>query len=166
MDLPNFTNMNKILFIKTLLFFCFFSNVNGQMDNQKLNAIIYTLSDEVEGDNGSWQFLIDSTIFICLTDQVNNRMRIITPIDKIENVSDEIMKNCMEANFHSALDVKYATSDGIIWSVFIHPLKELEKNQVIDAISQVFSAAKTYGSTYSSGALSFPSSKDEDVYRN
>ena len=160
--------MIKNLFITLVLFICCMNIINGQqMDNQKLDAIIYTLSDEVEGTNGSWQFLIDSTVFICLTDQINNRMRIISPIDKVENVSKEIMMECMEANFHSALDVKYAVSDEIVWSVFIHPLKQLEKSQVIDAISQVYSASRTFGSTYSSGALSFPSSnKEEDVYRN
>jgi len=65
------------------------------------------------------------------------------------------MLECMEANFHTALDSKYAISNNILWSAFIHPLKELTERQLIDAVSQVYSAARTFGSSYSSGALSF-----------
>ena len=62
----------------------------------------------------------------------------------------------MVANFHSALDVKYALSDEIIWSVYVHPLKELSEEQVADAVKQVYTAAKTFGSSYSSTNLVFP----------
>ncbi len=136
------------------------------MNNQKLNAIIYTISDEQEGTNGNWQFIIDSTLFICITDELHNRMRIISPVEKMENVTQSEIMKCMEANFHSALDVKYSISDGILWSTFIHPLAQLDKDQVIDAISQVYSCTKTFRTTYSSGALVFPTREDRDAQRN
>lgn len=132
------------------------------MDNDKLHSIIYTISDAVEGEKGRWQFVIDSTLFICLTDENHNRMRIISPIKKMEDVSTEELNKCMEANFHTALDIKYAVSDGLMWSVFIHPLKELSKDQVLDALKQVYSGVKTYGTYYSSGSLSFPSNQEEE----
>ena len=50
------------------------------------------------------------------------------------DIGEEELLNAMVANFHSALDVKYALSDEIIWSVFIHPLRELSEYQVRDAI--------------------------------
>ena len=62
----------------------------------------------------------------------------------------------MVANFHSVLDVKYALSDEIIWSVFTHPLKELSEHQVEDAIKQVYAAALTFGGSYSSTDMVFP----------
>lgn len=136
------------------------------MDNQKLNAIIYTLSDEIEGNEGNWQFIIDSTLFICLTDELHNRMRIISPIVEIKNMTDDQIKSCMEANFHSALDVRYAISEEVLWSAFIHPLTELTKEQVISAIAQVYSCAKTFGTSYSSGALSFPRREERDARKN
>ena len=136
------------------------------MDNDKLHSIIYTLSDHTEGQKGNWQFVIDSTFFICLTDQIHNRMRIISPIDKTENLTDEQIRKCLEANFHTALDAGYALSDGYLWSAFIHPLKELTKEQVISAISQVYSCAKTFGTYYSSGTLNFPTREERDASKN
>jgi len=132
----------------------------GPMNNEKLGIIINGLTDQVEGENGNWRFLIDSTLFVCLTDQNYNRMRIISPIIEADQVTANEMKKCMEANFHTALDSKYAISDGILWAVFIHPLGELSVEQVINAISQVFSSANTFGTIYSSGELSFPKSEE------
>jgi len=131
------------------------------MNNDKLNGIIYTLSDTVQGENGSWQFIIDDLAFMCITDQLHNRMRIISPIAEMGEVTDEELLRCMEANFHSALDARYAISDGILWAAFIHPLQELTKDQVISAITQVYSTAQTFGSYYSSGELSFPTTRED-----
>ena len=93
-------------------------------------------------------------------------MRIIAPIAEEASITQEQMKRCMQANFHSALDVKYCISDGILWSAFIHPLQELTKDQVLSAISQVYSAALTYGTVYSSGSLSFPTQEERDAKKN
>ena len=43
-----------------------------------------------------------------------------------------------------------------MWSVFIHPLKELANHQVLDALDQVHAASITFGTTYSSINLVFP----------
>lgn len=83
-------------------------------------------------------------------------MRIMSPITKVSTLSGEEMLNSILANFHTVLDVKYAISEEVLWSVFIHPLKELSEAQMEDAISQVFFAAETFGSTYSSTSLVFP----------
>lgn len=159
--------MKKIIAIHLLMLLACIGDINAQeMDNEKLNAIIYTISDEVEGTIGNWQFIVDSTLFICLTDELHNRMRIIAPIDKMENITDDQVNRCMQANFHTALDVRYSISEEVLWSAFIHPLRELSKDQVISAISQVYSCAKTFGTTYSSGALSFPTSEERDAQQN
>ena len=86
-------------------------------------------------------------------------MRIISPIAPQKELSKELILNSLVANFHTALDVKYAISDNVLWSVFTHPLKELSTHQVKDAISQVYFANATFGSLYSSTSLSFPASK-------
>ena len=130
------------------------------MDNHKLGEIIAALSDKLTGNTGHWQFIIRNLNMYCLTDEFHNRMRIIAPIIEIEKVSEAELKRCMEANFHSALDVKYAISNGALWAAFIHPLKELTENQVVDAIQQVYSAVGTYGTSYSSSNLYFPTDED------
>lgn len=154
--------------VSFIILMCFIgTEINAQrMNNENLYGIIYTVSDEVEGQNGNWQFVIDSTLFICITDELHNRMRIISPIIEITEVSGDQLKRCMEANFHSALDIRYAVSDGVLWSAFIHPLAELTKNQVISAISQVYSGARTFGTYYSSGELNFPTQEERDARRN
>lgn len=109
-----------------------------------------------------WQFLMIETPMICITDENNNRMRIVAPIKKVEEMEEGELTKCMEANFHTALDVKYAISEGVVWSVFIHPLKELSNNQVVDALTQVRAAAQTYGRDYNSTDLVFPKSEKKE----
>ena len=139
-----------ILLISSTVFF-------GQNStNETLEKIITKVADTVTGDMGRWQFAINDRMLICITDENNNRMRIMSPITELENLTEKEILNALVANFHTALDVKYAVSDEIIWSVFIHPLKELQEPQIEDAIKQVYSAAATFGSIYSSTNLSFP----------
>lgn len=136
------------------------------MDNQKLNSIINTISDKVEGSTGSWRFQIDSTVFFCITDELHNRMRIISPIENVKNITEAEKTKCLEANFHTALDARYSISDEILWAAFIHPLAELNNKQAISAISQVYSCVNTFRSSYSSGALSFPTREERNSRKN
>ncbi len=126
------------------------------MDNDQLGDILVELSDSIAGQSGAWQLMIEETFMLCFTDEANNRMRIISPIAEMNDITDDQVGAAMEANFHSALDVRYAISDGIMWSAFIHPLRELSPAQAVDAVIQVYSAAVTFGDTYASTNLSFP----------
>ena len=65
-------------------------------------------------------------------------------------LKEEDLKTMMEANFDRALDAKYALSNGVLWSVYAHPLKELQKEQLIDAIYQVKNLVNNYGTSYTS----------------
>jgi len=126
------------------------------MNPDKLEELIRKQADTVVTNGNSIQFLYQETPLFCIYDVNANRMRIISPIVETTEIKEEQLLNMLVANFHSALDVKYALSDEIIWSVFIHPLKELSDRQVEDAISQVYTASLTFGSTYSSTDLIFP----------
>ena len=142
-----------------LLFFSLFAFNTGfsqEMNPDKLLEILQRESDTLQVNGNQYQFLVDNTILICLFDENANRMRIISPIVEREKIGEEELLNALVANFHSALDVKYALSDEVIWSVFIHPLKELSEQQVADAIQQVYTAARTFGGSYSSTNLIFP----------
>ncbi|MEM7368370.1 MAG: hypothetical protein AAF587_07180 [Bacteroidota bacterium] len=139
--------------------------IGQNMDNEKLEKILYVVSDTITGQAGYWQMMLRELPILCMTDQTNNRMRIISPVSEMEDVTKKQLLKCMEANFHTALDVKYAVSDEILWVAYIHPLKELSKNQVIDAITQVYNAAITYGDSYSSTNLTFPK-KESNIKKN
>ena len=156
--------MIKYICLFSFSIFMFFSSkaFAQQMDNDQLNEIIYAVADTAVGEDGIWEFIIGDMLLMCITDKTNNRMRIIAPIKGYAELTPEEMHLAMEANFHSALDVRYALSEGMIWVAFIHPLQELTKEQTMDAISQVYSAAETFGDSYTSTDLSFPKSKEKE----
>ena len=132
------------------------------MTNQKLNEIYTSISDSIQGQKGGWQFYVKDIQMISITDSIHNRMRIISPIADSNSLTDDLIKAAMIANFHTALDVKYAVTDGILWSVFIHPLKELSEDQVKDAVAQVYNANINFGTTFASTGLTFPSSQTSE----
>lgn len=126
------------------------------MDNYKMDEIIRRVADSVEGIPGRWQFLIKDRFMIAITDANANRMRIISPVAEVNKLDEDLLKKSLTANFHSVLDAKYAISDNVLWSVFIHPLQELTETQLEDAIYQVYNANVTFGSSFSSTNLIFP----------
>ena len=127
-----------------------------QMNNARLDSIFRTVLDTVTGAPGRWELTVAETKMLCLTDERHDRMRIITPVQTLKDASPEEVFACMEANFHTALDVKYAVADGMIWVAYIHPLSPLTDDQLISALGQVRSAVITYGTIYTSTDLVFP----------
>ena len=136
------------------------------MTNQDIKNIIYVVADSLRGDVGNLHFMISDRVFICISDQNNNRMRIMSPIKKQKKIARKDLKKMLQANFHTALDVKYAIFDDVLWSVFMHPLKELSKDEVLSAINQVYSAAETYGTTFSSLEPIFPNKRMDMENKN
>jgi len=165
--------MKIYLFIIVLLFSSLVAQ--AQMTNDTLEEILTQEVDSIEGYSGRWQMKLKDLPMIVLTDETNDRMRIIAPIIEASRLDEELLLDCMTANFHSALDVKYAISDGVLWSVYIHPLSPLNEAQVRDAVQQVFLAAATFGSSFSSTPLLFgggnqsqqnaPAKKDSLIFK-
>lgn len=131
------------------------------MNNEKMGKILESMADSIQGQNGQWQFKIKEVLFLCVTDTKHNRMRIISPITEAQRLDEKLKSAALVANFHTALDVKYAIADDLLWSVFIHPLKELSEAQVRDAVKQVYSANNTFGTSFSSTPLVFPGGSGE-----
>lgn len=154
--------MKTLVFLLLLLPCLAFSQ---SMNNETLETIYESVSDSLKGKSGAWQFYIKDRPVMSITDTNHNRMRIISPIADSNNLNEDLIKAALVANFHTALDVKYAVSDGVLWSVFIHPLKELSEDQVKDAVSQVYYANVNFGTTFASTSLAFPgkiSEKEEE----
>lgn len=152
--------MKKTVFA---LFFIFLLNTvySQDMTVTKLGQMLEKVSDSIVSQKTNWRFIIKQTPFIAVADSTHNRMRIISPITSVNRLTEELKTASLIANFHTALDVKYAISDDILWAVFIHPLKELSEEQVLDAIGQVYYANITFGSTFSSTSLVFPGKAPE-----
>ncbi len=125
------------------------------MNNQRLQSILERIAGELSGRPGYWEFTVHGYRVSVITDERANRMRIIVPIVKAEDVGSGQMKRLMQANFDSALDARYSIARGMLWSAFIHPLSELSERQFIDGLAQTVNLAGTFGDSYSSGALIF-----------
>jgi len=145
------------LLLCSLIFLLLPSLLSAQeMDNARMDSIFHAVLDTITGEPGRWELTLAGTKMLCITDENHNRMRIITPVQRLEDATPEEIYKCLEANFHTALDVKYALADDLIWVAFIHPLSPLQDEQLIDALAQVRSAALTYGTIYTSTDLVFP----------
>lgn len=125
------------------------------MDNDRIAALLEREVQELEGDPGFWQFVFGERALMLITDPAANRMRIFTPVVEEKFLDEDQLRRMLEANFHSALDAKYALYGGYVISVFTHPLKELSEEQLLDALHQVVNLADNFGSTYSSTSLIF-----------
>ena len=138
----------------------------GSMTLARMETIIRRLDEKAKAPQpGSWQFTISERPVIIVTDVTNNRMRIISPVSKAEGMPPELMKRLMQANFDTALDARYAIARGVIWATFIHPLRALHDRQFISAIGQTVNLAITFGTTFSSGGMSFGGGDSRDIIR-
>ena len=125
------------------------------MDNQHLQTLIQGIASDVEGEPGFWKFELEGYQTMIITDESADRMRIIVPIANMDEIDDEQLHRLMQANFDSALDARYSTAKGVLWSAYIHPLSRLTDDQFVDALAQTVNLAATFGTSYSSGSLIF-----------
>lgn len=148
-----------ILFMVLLPTFSF--TQQEEMSNELMDEIFREKASQVEGGDGVWQVHLGDFILLVITDESNNRMRIFTPIIEEKDMKEGDRKKMLEANFHSALDAKYGLYNEFVVSLFTHPLRELTKPQLIDAMYQVANLANTYGTTFSSTGLIFGGGTEE-----
>ncbi|MEE9218877.1 MAG: hypothetical protein V3U98_07390 [Acidobacteriota bacterium] len=134
---------------------------DAEMTQERLQELILEFGTEVEGEGGNIRFTFVDVCMLCLSDAANNRMRIVTPITDEDNLTDQHRSMLLDANFHTTLDARYATSNGILYAAFIHPLVSLTEDEVLSAIRQVAALARNFGTTFSSGELNFGSSGEE-----
>ena len=135
------------------------------MDNQRLGELIKRIDDKVKGKPGYWEFIVEGQTIHVITDEKADRMRIIAPIVKSEEVDKPQLYRLMQANFDSALDARYAIAKGVIWSAYIHPLSPLTDREFLTAVGQVVNLVSTYGTSFSSGALIFQGGDSGDMQR-
>ncbi len=140
--------------------------IEGKMTLARMNEIIRRLDPEAKvPQQGSWQFTISERPVVIVTDIRANRMRIISPITKVDSLPEGALQRMMQANFDTALDARYAIARGVVWATFIHPLAALHDRQFISAIGQTVNLSLTFGKTFSSGAMSFGGGDSRDIIR-
>ena len=131
------------------------SRPNGGMTLDRLKAILESETENVQEQQGQFEFVYKGRTMVILTHTPLNRMRIVTPVVSEADLTEEQRQQLLVANFHTALDGRYALSNGTVFAVFLHPLSTLDDDDFRSALSQVHSLAQTFGSSYSSGVLQF-----------
>ncbi len=149
---------NVLLIILEVLFIPVMAqqqDVEEKMTNVKIWKILHEDMEEVHGQMGNWQFIVRQRPIMIITDAGANRMRVMTPVIEESQLDSVDYKIMLEANFDRALDAKYAIFNSIVWSVFTHPLEELQADQLKDAIEQVATLSENFGTSYTSTSMVF-----------
>lgn len=131
----------------------------------RMAEIVLALDPDAQISGPGFSLVIDDIPVLIVTDVRANRMRAMVPIRSADTMSPEEMQRVMQANFDSALDARYAVAQGQLWGVYLHPFKELERDQFISGVAQTVNVAKSYGSLYSSGAGQFGGGDSGDLQR-
>ena len=130
-------------------------DVAEPMNNARLDKLIRAVDENTEGRLGLWAFAVEGVSLQVITDEKADRIRILAPILKTENLDEAVLYRLLQANFDSTLDARYAIANGILWSTFIHPLASLDDESFLVSLGQTVNVAITYGASYSSGLLNF-----------
>lgn len=120
-----------------------------------LLTIVATIDEEAQLAPNGATFTIDETVVTLVFDVNADRMRLFAQIAASDGLSGPQLRRLMQANFDTALDARYAIAQGQLWSTYIHPLTSLTQDDFVSALAQTVTLVKTYGTTYSSGAMSF-----------
>jgi hypothetical protein len=123
------------------------------MTQERMEALLRALAPGAEGVPGSLAFKVEGVQIECISDPPHDRMRLVAAIAPVSKLSSEHVARILEANFHTALDARYATSGGYLYAAFIHPLGSLTEKEIRSAVLQVANLARSFGTTYSSGQL-------------
>ena len=140
----------------------FLSPVQAQdMTPERMGSIIFEVGSDVEVGPNFWQFQVEGIFLMCIYDTTFDRMRIISPIIETDKMTIAQQYSMLQANFHSALDARYAISEGVVYSAYVHPFSSLRDTDFESAIMQVAILGATFGTDYTSGALSFGGEQEE-----
>jgi len=146
--------MKKILIAMLLVSFLYGEKVMA-VTQDEMEKIVTDAAEVIESRKGYVVFDYKKVRMALISDVAHDRMRIITPITKYSELDLAKIGKVMDSNFHSALDARYASSNDVLYSAFIHPMSPLSEKELTDALNQVSTLALTFGTTYTSGELSY-----------
>lgn len=125
------------------------------MTPTRLEMILEEEGTNVRSQNNQWQLDLENQTLLVLVNEERDRMRIVTPVVPITQLTPDQVGHTLVANFHTALDARYAVTDDMLVSVFVHPLSSLQEDDLRSALHQVANLANNFGTTYSSEGMIF-----------
>ncbi len=136
------------------------ADAGGTMTQARMEMLFADEVDAIIGAPGAIQTRVDDINVFLLSDEANDRMRIIAPIAMAANLDKRMLRVLLRANFHTALDARYAISEGVVYAAFLHPISSLSSESIGSALSQVLSLVKTFGTSFSGGEVHFDGDKN------
>ena len=133
------------------------------MTLDELSALLAAATEDLKLEPSHWRFVFQGVPMVCLSDAGFDRMRFIAPIIEVAKLDEATKDELLEANFHTALDARYASSGGLLFATFIHPIASLDATLARSALDQVASLVRTFGTHYTSGALEFVAGSELEV---
>ncbi|MCC7194663.1 MAG: hypothetical protein IT356_03805 [Gemmatimonadaceae bacterium] len=135
-----------------------------RMNADRLVAIVRSVDPDADRSEAIVSFTFRARHMLLLMDEDADRMRIITPVAESASLAAGEPLRLLQANFDTALDVRYAVARGKVWSAFLHPLGTLTEEELRSGIAQVVALAATYGGAYSSGGPVFRGGDSAERY--
>ena len=135
------------------------------MTLNRMAEIVKALDANAAIQGRAMQLTIAEVAITIIADPKANRMRAFSAFKTLDGIDGQQLYRMMQANFDAALDARYAVAKGHLISVFIHPLAELGKDQFIEGIGQVVNLVKTFGTAYTSGAMTFGGGDSSSLHR-
>lgn len=141
-------------------------DIIGDMNGDVLAKIIQKLDEDAVVNGNSVVFEIAEREMMMVYDNEANRMRVISPVIQVSALPDGVMERMLQANYDAVLDARYAIANDIVWSTFIHPLSSLTQNDFLSALAQTVTAAETFGTSYTSGAVVFGGGDSSGIHED
>ncbi|QBY01555.1 hypothetical protein E2K80_13160 [Rhodophyticola sp. CCM32] len=138
--------------------------VEPLMSVERMLGILLALDPEARPEGRGVELTLGDVPVRVVMDPRANRMRAMVPVASADGLSEADLTRIMQANFDTALDARYAIAQGRLWSVYIHPLEELGRDQLISGIGQAVNLARSYGTLYTSGAQIYGRGDSADIY--
>ena len=135
------------------------------MTDERLDALITNIDAKATIKSNVRQLTVEGRKVLVVSDANADRMRIMTPVARADELEPDILQRLLQANFDAVLDARYAIGQKTLWSTYIHPLSPLTPEQFYSGLAQVVVAAETFGTTYSSGVLVFSGGDTEALNR-
>lgn len=143
---------------------CNAASTSEKMTGKKLSDLILAFDKDAKVNEASVEFTLAERPVFLVYDSKADRMRIMSPIAQAALANGDIHERMLQANYDAVLDARYALANDVIWAVFIHPLGSLTKDDFLSGVAQTVTAAETFGTTYTSGAIVFGGGDTSDIH--
>jgi len=132
----------------------------------RLHQIVSAIDPDAQLFGNGADFTVDDVPILLVVDPSADRMRAMVPIRSADSMERDELMRLMQANFDFVLDARYAVAQGRLWSVFIHPLSPLQRDQFLSGLVQTVNVARTYGTSYSGGAFTYGGGDSTGIYED